>query len=276
MDLRIEIVGDRVICRQDATDAYSASVADFLVAVTSRIDQSCLPEPIPEGVRFVRRRGDTVVLAIEERPQTRTVQWLADDSPIPFGRGAVYNTARLAFPYIVVVVALRRGALTGVQQCFYRVRALERLDDELLLSNLYNVSVNGYGQQCWLCLANLRADLSAMSWAQKTAAIRTHFWSAWNRSSDVHEGASYFTAMTGLDSRIASLKAWEQATLADPLFPLKIAWKPSGKTLAAVVETMLAQLEPLPGAVTATHLAQALAAASMGRKPRGLRSLLFK
>ncbi|HUB82742.1 MAG TPA: hypothetical protein VMB03_28285 [Bryobacteraceae bacterium] len=273
MNITIEIAGTFAACRQDGVEALKVPVEDFLSGVARMREYSCLPEPIPDGVRFIRSRGDGTVLVVEEKPQLRTLQWLDEASPVPYGDGATYRTVRLAFPFLVIAIALRGGALTGVQQCFYRTAPLETLEDELLLPNLYNVSVNAYDQKCWLCLANLKTDLSRMSWNQKVAAIRAHIWGGgWNRSSEVHEGKSYWSAMQGVDPRVASLAAWQAASRSNPLFPLEVAWKPSGLKLGETVNAMLAKVAPPQPAPSAASLVQALrpARANSKRKLLGL------
>jgi hypothetical protein len=274
MDLRIEIAADQVICRQDGSDVCSAPLNEFLTALIERADLFPMPEAIPEGVRFVRRRGDGVVLAIEEKPQVRTVRWLADDSLAPFGRGAVYRSARLAFPFVVAILAFRGGSLTGYQQCFYRTAPLSQPSDPLLVPNLYNVA-SGYGQQCWLCLANLKTDLRPLSWNDKVREIRRHLWGAgFNRSSEVHEGMSYWTANRSLDRRFETLEAWERASREDPFFPLNVAWTPAEKTVGDVMEEMIASIGPPPPAtvpqlVNLLNTLRAIARRSLRSRPAG-------
>jgi hypothetical protein len=244
MELGLEIIGERVLCRMDGREARSAPLADFLRAVVEHSDHLPLPEAIPDGVRLLRRRGEAMALAIEERPQVRTVRWLADDSPVPYGPRAVYRTVRLAFPFIVLVVVLRRGGLTGYQQCFYRAAPVQRLDDPLFFPNLYNVA-KGYGQQCWLCLVNLRKNLAPLPWGEKVREIRRHLWGAgFNQSSEAHEGMSYWQAMRQVDARLSSLAAWEEASRRDPLFPLTVPWQPVGQTVGDVMEEMLSAVAP--------------------------------
>ena len=257
MDLRIEIVGDQVVCRQDGTKAFAASLNDFVAALVEQADLLPLPDAIPEGVRFIRRHGEIVVLVIEEQPQLRTVRWLVDESSAPFGAGAVYRTARLAFPFVIVAIAFRAGSLTGYQQCFYRTAPLRGLSDPLFLPNLYNVA-DGHDQKCWLCLAGLRTDLTALRWDEKVREVRRHLWGAgFNRSSEMHEGMSYWTTLRNLDRRFQTLETWEQASLENPFFPLGVAWTPSGTTVGDVTERMMARLCP-PTPVTVAQLSQAL------------------
>jgi hypothetical protein len=239
VDLRIEISGDEAVCYQNGQPAFAAPLKDLAAALGAWGDSVFSPERIPDGVRFACRRGQVTVIVMEDLPQLRTVRWLVDESPTPFGRDAVYRTARLAFPFVILVVAFRAGGLSGFQQCFFRTGRLETLDDPLLLPNLYNVA-DGYRQRCWLCLAHIRHDLAPLSWNEKVETIRRHMWDAsFNRSSDVHEGMSYWKAMRGLDPRVASLDAWEEASRRDPFFPLHVKWQAAGCTVRDVVNAML-------------------------------------
>lgn len=252
MDIRLEIVDQRVVCKQGGREALSAPLAEFLLELLRRADIQLLPDAIPDGVRFVRRRGEVAVLVIEEQPQVRTVRWLADDSPAPAGRGARYRVARLAFPFVVLILAFRRGGLTGYQQCFYRTSSLRSPQDLLYLPNLYNVA-SAYHQTCWLCLANLKDDLTGLLWEERVRTIRKHFWgAAFNGSAETHEGNSYWGVMRGLDPRVASLEAWERATREDPFFPLKVRWRPAGKAVGQVMAEMLQATAPggLPASAT--------------------------
>jgi hypothetical protein len=267
MDLRIEIADEHVTCYQDGRKAFVASIPDFLASLARWSDHSALPEPILDGVRVVRDRGDVKVLVLEEQPQVRAVRWLADESPVPFGRGAVYRTVSLAFPFIVSIVAFRAGALTGYQQCFYRTEPLGALSDPLCLPNLFNVA-DAYGQTCWLCLANLPIDFASLTWSGKVNAIRRYLWGAgFNRSSEMHEGMSYWGAMKAIDPRVASLEAWEQASRNDPLFPLCVQWKTSGRTLGEVIDTMLGRVAPT-SLRTAADLSHVLGLAAGARPAR--------
>jgi hypothetical protein len=244
MDIRLEIVGERVVCKQGGRETLSAHLSDFLEAVLHRADAMLLPDAIPEGVRFIRRRGEVVVLVLEEQAQVRTVRWLADDSPAPLGRGARYRTARLAFPFVILILAFREGGLTGYQQCFYRASPLRSLQDPLYFPNLYNVA-SAYRQACWLCLTGLKDNLTGLLWEEKLRAVRKHFWgAAFNASSEIHEGMSYWRAMRGVDPRVASLDAWEAATKQDPFFPLTVLWRPAGKTVGQVLIEMLNAIAP--------------------------------
>ena len=244
MEITVELARDRAVCKQDGKSVLSVPVHELVATLLERGDHTAVPGLIPEGVRFVHRRSDVVVLVIEEKPHLRTVQWLADDSPVPFGPRARYRTVRLSFPFVVLIIAFRGGELTGQQQCFYRTAPLRNLDATLLLPNLYNVSVDAYEQQAWLCLQPLRGKLGDLTWEDRVQAIRKELWAKFNRSSEMHEGQSYWGQMREVDARVSSIDAWQEASRSDRFFPLQVEWKPAGCTVGEVVEGMLGELAP--------------------------------
>jgi hypothetical protein len=260
--LSIEIAGDQVTSLRDGAPVQSVALGTFLSMLLGRAEYSPLTDAIPNGVRFIRSRGDAVALVIEELPQVRTVQWLTDNSPAPFGEKAVYRTARLAFPFVVIAVVFTQRELSGFHQCFYRTRPLESWADELLLPNLYNVARTDQ-QPCWLCLVKLRNRLRRLPWQQKVAEIRKHMWGAgFNRSSEVHEGNSYWTAAAKTDQRVATLDRWETESANDPFFALKVPWHAAGLTIGGVVDGMLTQVQPGRCPATVSELAALVGLAS--------------
>jgi hypothetical protein len=269
MEITIEFARNKAVCKQDGKSVLSVPMNELVSALLDRGDQTAVPGLIPEGVRFVQRRADVVVLVVEEKPHLRTVQWLSDESPAPFGSRARYQTVRLSFPFVVLIIAFRDGELTGKQQCFYRTAPLKNLDAPLLLPNLYNVSVDAYDQKAWLCLKPLKGNLGHLEWEDKVHAIRKELWSKFNRSSEVHEGQSYWGQMRQVDPRVSNIEAWQEASKRDPFFPLQVRWKPAGYTVGQVVDGMLSELTPPFCPTSAEDLVQLFHACSdsgTGRK----------
>lgn len=261
MEPEIRIRGGQAVVRSGRKTIAQASVARLIQGITTR--SSPLPSCgyVPEGVRVWTERGDSVGLVLEIPPDARSVRWLADGSRAAFGPKARYRTAYLSFPYCVLLLVLRQGALTGVQQLYYRTKPLAENDDRLLLTNLPNVS-RGYDLQSWVCLMNVR-DLSRLSWPKKLAAVRQHvFGAAFNRSSEVHEGNSYWTSSKAVEARVRTLQAWEQATRADPYFTLGVRWRPAGTTALAELDSMLGRVVADQPLETATDLAGVIAASA--------------
>jgi hypothetical protein len=94
--------------------------------------------------------------------------------------------------------------------------------------------------------------LTPLTWEAKVREIRRHFWGAgFNRSSEIHEGMSYWTASRSLDPRFQTLETWEQASQEHPFFPLEVSWTPAQATIGSVIEGMMARLSPRTPATVA-------------------------
>ena len=233
----IRIAGETATVRHGSKKLAELGLEQLVDQIATASEQAGSFEIRPEGARVWARRGDAVAAAFELPPHARTVRWLADDSKAPFGPKARYREYYVGFPYVVLLFVFRGGALTGLQQLYYRTEPLDAGED-LLIPNLYNVA-NGYGQQCWLCLQHVD-DLSDASWPEKIARIVDHtFSAAFNRSAEKHEGNSYWTPDQAVDARVASMKAWEQATREDRRFALSVPWKSAGTTVSAELREML-------------------------------------
>ncbi len=256
----LAIVGDRVILRDRGGVVLDAPLARVLEEMRRAGDRqpSCLV--LPGGARRWLERRDLTAVAIELPPQARMVRWLADGSRLRYGQRAAYERYFLSFPYVELLLVFRGGTLTGYQQLYYRTASIEQGED-LLLPNLYNVA-EGYGQLCWLCLVNMR-DVTRLSWPAKINAVVEHvFGAAFNQSSEVHEGNSYWGAMRDLDPRLASPEAWQKATRENPRFALDVAWRPANTTVTAELLAMLDHIEAPVRVETAADLSNILTRAA--------------
>jgi hypothetical protein len=262
----LSIVDRRVILRDGEGVVLEAPLSRVLEELNRAGDRQPSCQILPAGVRTWIERRDISAVAIELPPQARMVRWLADGSRVRYGHRAVYKRYFLSFPYIELLLVFRRGTLTGYQQLYYRTASIEQGED-LLLPNLYNVA-EGYGQRCWLCLANLR-DVTRLPWPAKINAVVEHvFGAAFNQSSEVHEGNSYWGAMRELDRRLASPEAWQEATRANPRFALDVAWRPAHTTVTAELVAMLDKIEAPVRVETAADLSNILNRAAR-REGRG-------
>lgn len=234
----IDIQGDTVRLYDDKQALTSVKVQAFVEALVQQSERAGFPGMLIDGVRFVRMQGPATAVCLELPPQVRTVRWLDDASPADFGRRAQYQQVRLAFPYLVVLVAFWNGALSGQQQLFYRTAPIASENDALFLPNLYNVA-EAYGQLCWLCLQKL-GSLATVPWEHKLRRIVEHLWSAFNRSSEVHEGNSYWGKMRHLDRRLQSVATWQGQSEQDPLFVLSVPWQPAKVTVRQIMDAQLA------------------------------------
>lgn len=262
----VRIEGEAAVLVSGRQERARVSVRRLVEELARGIERGPSCGVLPDRVRLWSERGDCVGLAIELPPGPRTVRVLREDSKSPFGPSARYREATLSFPWVVLPIVFHRGALTGMAQLYYRTRPLAEGSD-LLFPNLYNVA-RGYGLPCWLCLANL-GDVSSLPWPAKVHAIVDHvFGAGWNRSSEVHEGNSYWGSTSGLDPRVASIEAWEAATREQPMFACQVQWKAAGSTIHAELERMARQLGAGPPIENAAQLAGCVTRAAAGASAR--------
>jgi hypothetical protein len=110
--------------------------------------------------------------------------------------------------------------------------------------------------------------VSALAWPAKLHKIADHvFTSGWNRSSEVHEGNSYWSAMREIDPRVASAAAWQEASRQNARFALEVAWRPADTTTSAELAAMMDRVLVPSGLGTATELAGLVTAARRRTQP---------
>ncbi|MFQ6114428.1 MAG: hypothetical protein ACE5NG_10150 [bacterium] len=241
----IEIVGSEVIHKVNGLVSKKISVAQFVQALQNFADLELFPDILPEGVKYVARRGNSTVVVVEQTARPRAVFVIAENSPAAYGSKVKSVRRWLSFPYVELLILFYGNALSGYQQVFYRTRPLTSLDEELLLCNLPNVSTQGpQGLPYWFCSQYI-GDVSTLSWPDKITKIINHLWkSGFNWSSDHHEGLSQFNAMKNLDKRITCFKRWEEETRKDPNFALKINWQQAGMTVRQAIEKLFKYATP--------------------------------
>lgn len=263
----MEIKGEDIFLKRGEGVVKQVKLSDLSKRIAQQEGLFIFPDgsPIPDGVRFIRNRGNATVLVIELQPQVRQVRWISSPSPEPYGASTLYDSVTLSFPYIIMVILFINGSLCGYQQLFYRKFPVSSEKDELYLPNLLNVS-DGYGQRCWLCLQNI-GDISRLSWNKKVEKIIEYLWEmGFNRSSEHHEGNSYWQKMqrAGIDPRISSVEDWERATKEEPLFMIKLDWMPAGLTIKEVSEFMLSKGYAASPIKTASDLIPLICRSSSG------------
>ncbi|MEK7250400.1 MAG: hypothetical protein AAB209_08270 [Bacteroidota bacterium] len=238
---RVEIDGKTVTLKMDQQVIRETPLKDFVRQLVLLSDKTIFDDPLPDGVRFVRKRGERATLVvIEVRPQYRMVKWIDDISPTPYGPGTMYQKVRLAFPYIVLFVLFVEGELSGYQQAYYRTEPITSQNDGLLYPNLRNCT-DYRGMKCCLCLGHGdHESVARLPWDQKINRVVEYLWSrGFNKSSETHNQTPYWTMMHDVDRRISSIEAWQKASVEDPSFPLKVKWKSAGVTVKQVADKML-------------------------------------
>lgn len=240
-------------------------LGDLIHQILRSADQTASSGLLPRYTRFWREWGDLTAVALELPPHAQTVRWIADNSDDPFGPAARYGHYFLAFPWVVILLVFQRGGLSGQQQLYYRRAPLDE-GDELLLPNLLNVA-KGYGQLAWVCLQHV-PPVRSLSWPKKFDMIIDHvFNAAFNRSSEVNEGNSYWTSVKAVDPRVDSVEAWQEASRRNSRFVLDLPWRSAGTTMRGELESMLNSVVRTPQVTTATELA-GLVTRARGRSRR--------
>ncbi len=178
---------------------------------------------LPPGSRWLSRRKDLLLLAVEDPPQCRTLRVSrgkkGDDG---------YRTYRLALPYVVYLLTFYRDGFEEMKM-FFRVSPLTVLDDTLYYTCLPNVrgEPGHYGSQR-VCLRYRPEMIEGVPLAEAVPALIDFFWST-GFNQDITSSA--FERAQGLDPRLSTLAAWEAATEQDPLFPLEVGWEAAGRNL---------------------------------------------
>ena len=106
-------------------------------------------------------------------------------------------------------------------------------------------------------------DLSGLSWPEKVSSVIDHtFSAAFNKSSEQHEGNSYWGPKRCPDPRVASVEAWQNATRVDRRVALDIQWTRAGTTAGSELRSMLDNVVRPRKLRTATELAGLIAASN--------------
>lgn len=230
----IIVQGERVLLKRVGEKGYrkEASLPELLVRLegymvaANSTPGEAVPVP-PYGAKAMwHGTNGRSVIQVELPPTQRVVHWILDSSKATYGANATDKPVSLAFPWINIFIACHGTLFEGRQCLFYRNAPTASMNDTLFQSNLLNVSdVPNDGMKAWFCSQYLKVPKSAVSWDTKIKAMVEHLWAyTFNKSSEHHEGNSYWKYNHGLDARIKTLAAWEEASREDPNFMLKINW----------------------------------------------------
>lgn len=254
----VTIEGDRA--RAELPEGASASLplADLMAQLLPGFPDTG-GAVLPDGVKLIHPTSRGCIVVHQTPPRVHQFRWIAPDSKADYGRGTSYRNVRLALPYLVVFAVFERmrGGVPFLGQrneCFFVNQPLDRqgLETPLCYPALLNCSrfpESPENPLAWICTQHLsragrgrRSSLDASLRAGLSGLLRHLLESGFNLSSEHHEQGSWFTETVnaGVDARIASVEAWEQASAEDPLFVLDVPWLPTGHTLGSLVERIAA------------------------------------
>lgn len=227
----------------------SMPVVDFVQKLGGRSSDS-RTAILPDGIKASVSRGPIEIWIHQSVPEVRRFNWIADDSPVPYGPGATYRPVQISLPYLVTIAVFipgRRGRLTlsDSNECFFTNAPLQDWGDELCYPALLNCSKfpSQDGKPLsWICTQFLNRSFESEPDVHRRlrrgfrALLTCLFETGFNYSSEFHEGSSWYSESRTADSRIATIGAWEEASAKNKLFALEVPWLKTGFTLGQVID----------------------------------------
>ncbi len=247
---RIEIEGEKVLLYRGGDPPVlerQVSLQDFLreVAVATRRPGRGNHLLLPPGARIVKVDGTATVCCLEQPPQVRLIRW----SAAQMGKEGEYQTYRLAFPYIVYLFLFFQASFEDMR-VYYRTAPVQSPTDALLIPNLWNVQADpSKPSACRACLRGRPEDLRERPLVEQMTMLLDFFW---NTGFNIDITGNCFERAKTLDTRIASLKAWEAASETDPLFPLHVSWEHLERTVGETVDHLVETGPQHPRAIADT------------------------
>ena len=178
------------------------------------------PVLMPDYTRIYYRKGVTEIVVQEFPPQVRLMKFRAalatrgDTTEDIIGRDSDLHHYSLALPYVVFIFKFVNGAYVEVR-CAFNDRPMRRLEERPLRPYLSNIDTN-----LGVCLGGSfdKDGLEQGNITQQASFVLDHFWhTAYSDEWATHywNTKSHF-AMN--DSRLATLDAWQTASVDNPLF----------------------------------------------------------
>ena len=204
---------------------------------------------LPDGVKIVEWQKPYLVVVHQTSPHVRRLRWIAEDSPREFGPGTKYRSVRLSLPYAItfaMYVQYRNAlSLTGYNELYFRNEPLRSRRDLVCFPALLNISAihTPTRTRAWICTEHLSRREGA-DWTGQLSELLDHTWNGgFNRSSEHHEGASWYGASENVHSQLHPVRKWEAATAADECFGLKVPWKTAPLCAQEIIESMIAECQ---------------------------------
>lgn len=214
---------------------------------------------LPDGVKFVEWREPRLVVVHQTSPCVRRLRWIAPDSPVPYGPGAVYRYVELSLPYAITFAVFdacgERLQIGRANELYFVNRPLQSRDDALGFPALLNVSKVQRGARVatWICTQHLQVAAGS-DWTQQLDALVRHtFDGSFNLSSEHHEGASWYGESQSIDG-LHPVEEWCRRSRESATFGLSVPWRPAPVTVGGLLEELFRQprgavpgVPPVPG-----------------------------
>ncbi len=211
-------------------------------------------EALPDGVKFLEWSAPFLCVVHQLPAHVRPLRWIEDDSPVPYGPGTKFKSRRLSLPYaITFAVYYKCGehlSLMGYNELYFRNEPLKSKEDKLGYPALLNVSrIDFKGRsRSWICTQYLNCPPQT-PWATQLARLLDHTWNgAFNRSSEHHEGASWYGESKDVHKDLHPITNWEKASKKNDAFALSVPWKPVPLNVGQLIAAMLSECSANIGA----------------------------
>ena len=259
MSDEIIIRDQTVTCANGEGSTLTAPLAHWLRTLKQQCINGLTAEPFADRVKWHITCGQLDVVILELEPALRLLQWIAPDSPAPYGPTATSKPRRLATPFVILKVPFRRKRVVPRVELFYRNEPLQSASGpggELRWPNLLNVSPNAHGCTAWFCSQFLDSEATERGITAGLNAVCHHLWGGhFNLSSEAHESQSAFskTRDEGVDPRVIDVDRWEEESIRDPRFVLDVPWPSTGLTVHKLIVAELAAhgIAPWPASAAA-------------------------
>jgi hypothetical protein len=192
------------------------------------------PILMPDYTRIYYRKGKTEVLVQEFPPQIRLTKFRGrlgvgnhSGDNIPTETHSKVFRHSLAFPYCIFIFKFREGLFSEVRFAFSD-RPLKRLDEKPMRPYMSNID---NGLKVCLGISFDHSKLEQGNIVQQAAFIISYFWQSvctdeW--SQNYWNNKQHFQDVG--DKRMSTLKAWEKASIDNPLFVVEdVQWMPHGE-----------------------------------------------
>ncbi|MFZ1936224.1 MAG: hypothetical protein WCB27_16140 [Thermoguttaceae bacterium] len=237
----LTIENGQVIATSEEGRRLAAPETDLLDMLRREILPPTNGVALPDGIKFIIWRNPFLLVVHQSPPHVRRLLWIADDSPCEFGPGTAYRWVRLSLPYAFTFAMFfchgKSLHLTQRNELYFGNQPLGSLDDRLGYPALLNIScIERPGRMmAWICTQHL-APQPDKDWTCQLEALLSHTWNGgFNRSSERHEGASWYSQSKGIHPDLHPVERWEEAS-EDDAFALKVPWKPVGLTVGELID----------------------------------------
>jgi hypothetical protein len=255
---KLTIENEKVVLTTDEGKTFELGTERLLEMIRAETQAPIDQAALPDGVKFLEWRPPLLCVVHQLPAHVKLLRWITDDSPVPYGPGTKFQMRRLSIPYAVTfALYFQRGSglgLMGYNELYFKNEPLKGRGDRLCYPALLNVSriAGPRRRRAWICTQHLRND-PKQDWTAQLGALLDHTWNgAFNRSSEHHEGASWYGESKGIHPDLHPVERWEQASAVNDAFALGVPWMPAPLSVGELMSAMLDECQQAQGIGTRT------------------------